>query len=125
MRDYTQEEFNKLKKSAEDTFTIEGNKELKNFTQFLEKLDTDEIEPFKKINKAFLEKEKIKDVLEDYIFDNYPKTEEIFINGFPIYTLDTIIHINLMAVSFCEFHNELELLYQNFHEKNFPQQLSQ
>jgi len=122
MKFYTQEEFNTIDNNAKNSFKAESNKQLKLFSDFIKNLETESIEPLEKVNNAFLEKEKIEYDLKDFIYINYPKTEEVFINGFVYYTVETVIFFNLMVDSFGETRKELERLYQGFFEKNFPQE---
>ena len=122
MKFYTQEEFNTINNKAKDSFKKESDKQLKLFSDFIKNLEAESIEPLEKINNAFLEKEKIEYDLKDFIYINYPKTEEVFINGFVYYTVETVIFFNLMVDSFGETRKELERLYQDFFEKNFPQE---
>ncbi|MCZ8331229.1 MAG: hypothetical protein O9282_07955 [Flavobacterium sp.] len=122
MKIYTQEDFNTLNNNAKDSFKKESNKQIKLFSDFIKNLETESIEPSEKVNKAFLEKDKIEYNLKDFIYINYPKTEEVFINGFVRYTLETVIFFNLIVDSFGESRKELERLYQDFFEKNFPQE---
>ena len=122
MQLYTQEEFNTINNKAKDSFKKESDKQLKLFSVFIKNLETESIEPLEKVNNAFLEKVKIEYVLEDFIYTNYPKTEEVFINGIVQYTLETAIFFNLIVDSLGETRKELERLYQDFLEKNFPQE---
>jgi hypothetical protein len=122
MKNYTQEEFNILNNNAKNTYKEESTRQLKLFLDFIKNIETESIEPSEKVNNAFLEKEKIEYDLKDFICINYPKTEEVFINGLVYYTVETVIFFNLMVDSFGETHKELERLYQDFFEKNFPQE---
>ena len=122
MKFYTQEEFNTINNNAKDSFKKESDKQLKLFSDFIKNLETEEITLSKKVSTASLEKEKIEYGLNDFICINYPIEKEIFINGNPIYPIETIIHFNLIVDSFGETRKELERLYQDFFEKNFPQE---
>lgn len=122
MKFYTQEEFDTINNKAKDSFKKESDKQLKVFLDFIKNLETESIESSEKINNAFLEKEKIEYDLKDFIYINYPKTDEVLINGLVQYTLETAIFFNLMVDSFGESCKELERLYQDFFEKNFPQE---
>lgn len=122
MQHYTQDEFNLINNSAISSFKEESNKMVKLFKEFLKNLVLSTIEPSKKVNNAFLEKEKIEQDLRDFIYVNYPKTEEVFVNGLFFYTVETKIFFNLIVDSFGETRKELEFLYQGFFEKNFPQE---
>lgn len=122
MQFYTQEEFQTINNNAKDSFKKESDKQLKLFSNFIKNLETESIEPSEKVNNAFLEKEKIEYYLKDFIYINYPKTEEVFINGFVYFTVETVIFFNLMVDSLGETRKELERLYQDFFEKNFPQE---
>jgi hypothetical protein len=121
MKLYTQDEFITINNNAKDSFKKESDKQLKLFSEFIKNLETESIEPSEKVNKGFLEKNKIEYNLKDFIYINYPKTDEVFINGFVQYTLETAIFLNLIVDSFGETRKELERLYQDFFEKNFPQ----
>ena len=122
MKSYTQEEFNTINNNAKDCFKKESYRQLKAFSDFIKNLETEEITPSKKVSITSLEKEKIEYGLNDFICINYPIEEVIFINGNPIYPIETIIHFNLIVDSFGETRKELERLYQDFFEKNFPQE---
>ena len=122
MKSYTQEEFNTINNNAKDSFKKESYRQLKAFSDFIKNLEIEEITPSKKVSITSLEKEKIEYGLNDFICINYPIEEVIFINGNPIYPIETIIHFNLIVDSFGETRKELERLYQDFFEKNFPQE---
>lgn len=92
MKRYTQEEYQIMLKDAQNNLKDFTAKTILEFQTSLDNL-TDK---YKK-EHTWDEYEKAKKLVSDFIYTNYPKTEEILVNGSVFYTAETGIFFNLVC----------------------------
>lgn len=115
MKHYTPEEYQTLLKDAQNKLKDFVDKTLLEFQTSLDNLP----DKYKK-ERTWNEYEKAKKLVKNFVYINYPKTDEIFINGRLQYTVETAIFANLIY-QIPAIDIQFEEIYQVYLLKSFPQ----
>ncbi|KIA98195.1 hypothetical protein OA93_10415 [Flavobacterium sp. KMS] len=111
MKKYTEAEKNSLYNTAKEELTNFSESIITNYTTFLKELKSNKLK--NKNQSAFDELQKAENQISNFIFINFPKSDEIFINGLVYYTVETFIHVNLTVESFKTLKT-LQEFFKNF-----------
>ena len=114
MRQFSKEQIEKLKEKASNEFETFSGTFLEDYNKYLKELYLEKIDKYLIFEKAFSKKENLSAQLYNFLNSNYPKSDEIVNNGIVTYTVDTIIHFDLMVNYVFPIDKKLNNSYQKF-----------
>lgn len=110
---YSQQDYNNEVTKGKELLRKENETLYNTLSQYLEQLKNEDYSDISKFRFARTEFENTENKLDKILNENYPKTDEFFIDGNVRYTFETAIHFSLLT-DYNSFRNEYQKLYGNF-----------
>lgn len=115
MKEYTKEQFKNLKDLSITHLENYAEKLIQDYENYLKELYQRDYQVSVMLNLAFEKKDECLQELLSFVDKEYPKSESIFLNGLHIYSVETMINIEMMSKSF-EIHRKLDNLFSDWRQ---------
>lgn len=112
MKSYSKLELDNLKEKASQKYNTFSKNTIDSYKKYLQQNKGQNRDII--VLKAYEEKLYLSSKLKDFVYDNYPKTEEYLENGVVRYTVETHVFIHLMINNVFPSDKRLDTLYQEY-----------
>jgi len=115
LKQYTKEQFENLKELAITHLDNYAEKLIQDYKNYLKELAVKDYQMPVLLNMAFEKKDENLDKLLSFVDKEFPKSASIFLNGLHLYSVETMINIEMMSKSF-EIHRKLDNLFSDWRQ---------